>query len=121
MDPKDRIIQKAEKDIAYIGQNGNRNWGKSFKAGFMAAVNFTFDNMWIPVEEMLPEVGANMLSGYVLVYGEEPEFNSKGVDFGLYNAITNSWGTISVNLVVTHWCPIPKLIKSHEEKRVWKQ
>lgn len=62
MTQQERIIQKAEKDIAYIGHDNNRSWGKSFRAGFEGAVPYTLENLWIPSSELLPEPGNNVIA-----------------------------------------------------------
>ena len=55
MTQQERILKLAQEKIGYIGQGGTRQWGKSFKAGFGMAIKFTLENLWIPVEEDLPE------------------------------------------------------------------
>ena len=56
MTQQERIQNLAQEKIAYIDQGGTRQWGKSFKAGFEMAVMFTLENLWISVEEALPEL-----------------------------------------------------------------
>ena len=56
MTQQERMMKLAQERIACIGQGGIRQWGKSFTAGFKMAVKFTLENLWISVDESLPEL-----------------------------------------------------------------
>lgn len=117
MTQQERMMKLAQERIACIGQGGIRQWGKSFTAGFKMAVKFTLENLWISVEEALPELseerrcsavseivlikcanGAITRARYIKIVGEFKTSGWKCVDAG--------FGVGSDK--VTHWMPIPK-------------
>ena len=109
MTQEQRIIQKAEKDICYISSNGSRAWGKSFRGGFETAVKFTLDNLWIPVEERMPETDPETLkSAPVFVRAKGKYFESFYV--ARYSEYFQDWISDSFAVTnVTHWMEIPKV------------
>lgn len=118
MTQQERILKLAQEKIGYIGQGGTRQWGKSFKAGFGMAIKFTLANLWISIDEDLPEFtkkegsaqisepvlikctnGAITRARYFKVGGEVPAEGWKCIDAG--------FGVGGDK--VTHWMPIPAL------------
>lgn len=129
MTQQERILNLAQEQIVCIGQGGTRQWGKSFKAGFKMAVKFTLENLWVSVDESLPELSEERLSEdrrcsaisemvliqcangaitrarYFKIVGEFTTYGWKCVDAG--------FGVGSDK--VTHWMPIPELPKGGEK------
>lgn len=124
MNQQERIQNLAQEQIVCIGQGGTRQWGKSFKAGFEMAVKFTLENLWISVDESLPELpkdfpysavseivlikcanGAITRARYVKIVGEFTTYGWQCVDAGF--GVGND--------KVTHWMPIPELPKEGEK------
>lgn len=118
MTQQERILSLAQEQIACIGQCGIRQWGKSFTAGFKMAVKFTLENLWISVDESLPELpkelpsaavseivlikcvnGAITRARYVKILGDFTTYVWQCVDAGFGIGDDK----------VTHWMPIPKL------------
>ena len=117
MTQQERIQNLAHEQIVCIGQGGTRQWGKSFKAGFKMAVKFTLENLWISVEDSLPELpkelpssavseivlikcvnGAITRARYVKILGDFTTYVWQCVDAGF--GVGND--------KVTHWMPIPE-------------
>lgn len=117
MTQQERMMKLAQERIACIGQGGIRQWGKSFTAGFKMAVKFTLENLWISVEEALPELseerrcsavseivlikcanGAITRARYIKIVGEFKTSGWKCVDAGFGVGDDK----------VTHWMPIPE-------------
>lgn len=120
----ERILKLAHNKIFCIGLSTTRQWGKSFTAGFDTAVKFTLENLWISVDESLPELpkdfpysavseivlikcanGAITRARYVKIVGEFTTYGWQCVDAGF--GVGND--------KVTHWMPIPKLQKGGEK------
>lgn len=117
MTQQERIQNLAQQEVVCIGQSGTRQWGKSFKAGFDIAVKFTLENLWISVEDSLPELpkelpssavseivlikcvnGAITRARYVKILGDFTTYVWQCVDAGF--GVGND--------KVTHWMPIPE-------------
>lgn len=124
MTQQERIMELAREQVVYIGREGARHWGKSFTAGFEMAVRFTLENLWISVDESLPELseerrcsaisemvliqcanGAITRARYFKIVGEFTTYGWKCVDAGF--GVGND--------EVTHWMPIPALPKGGEK------
>lgn len=124
MTQQERILKLAQEKIAYIDQGGTRQWGKSFKAGFEMAIRFTLENLWISVDDSLPELseerrcsavseivlikcanGAITRARYIKIVGEFKTSGWKCVDAGFGVGDDK----------VTHWMPIPELKKGGEK------
>lgn len=114
MNQQQRIVQKAEKEIKIIGPNGVRNCGKTYRAAFEIAVRFTLENLWIPVEEDLPELRYERVSmkwsdkvlvrldnGYIMESAYLKDLKDSGTNMFCWLNIVP--GTNHV----THWMPIP--------------
>jgi hypothetical protein len=115
MTQQERILSLAQEQIACIGQGGIRQWGKSFTAGFKMAVKFTLENLWISVEDDLPEVGDRPFSKRVLILCK-----NGAVTRACYIKLTNSWFCVDAgfgvgNTDVTHWMPFPEPKKGGEK------
>lgn len=114
MKQSERILKLAQEQIAVIRQSGLRGWGKSFTAGFKAAIDFTLENQWIPVKEGLPENRRNVLilldDGDIRVgYHSDKWYWCDGfVSSKKPNGDCNYTSSVSIKCV-THWMPIPKL------------
>lgn len=115
MNQQERIIQSAEEHIVCVSRNG-RGWGKNFRTGFECAVQFTLENLWIPVEEDFPELrheGASMKwsdkvlvrldNGYIMESAYLKDLKDSGINMFCWSNIVP--GTNHV----THWMPIPTL------------
>lgn len=124
MTQQERIIQKAEKEIKVIGRNGIFSIGKTYRAAFEVAVKFTLENLWISVDESLPEFskkidsvqmsklvlikcanGAIARAEYMELSGEVPAKIWHCIDAGFCKEDEK----------VTHWMPIPALPKGGEK------
>lgn len=117
MNQQERILSLAQKQIQIIGTSGAR-FGKTYKAAFELAIRFTLENLWISVDESLPELpkelpsaavseivlikcvnGAITRARYVKILGDFTTYVWQCVDAGF--GVGND--------KVTHWMPIPKL------------
>ena len=124
MTQQERILKLAHNKIFCIGLSAARQWGKSFTAGFDTAVKFTLENLWISVDESLPELpkdfpysavseivlikcanGAITRARYVKIVGEFTTYGWQCVDAGF--GVGND--------KVTHWMPIPELKEGGEK------
>ena len=103
MNQQERIIQSAEEHIVCVSRNG-RGWGKNFRTGFECAVQYTLENLWVSVDEALPEY-------------EETVLVTDGTDIWLTERTLKEW-TDSLGFSehesysferITHWMPIPTL------------
>ena len=118
MNQQERIIKKAEKEVTVIHASTNtaRRYGKIFRMGFVAAVQFTLENLWIPVEEDFPELryeGASMKwsdkvlvrldNGYIMESAYLKDLKDSGINMFCWSNIVP--GTNHV----THWMPIPTI------------
>lgn len=120
MTQQERILKLGQEQIARIGHNGPQQWGKSFKAGFTASIDFTLANLWISVEEDLPELSENdygRISVPVLIQGTNGAI-TKAKYFALSGEVPDEgWLYIDAGFgiiakdKVTHWMPIPALLK----------
>ncbi|MBR5377978.1 MAG: DUF551 domain-containing protein [Bacteroidales bacterium] len=112
-----RLLRLAQKKIVVIGISSTR-FEKTYKAAFELAIKFTLANLWISVDEDLPEFskkddhvqisepvlikcanGAITRARYFTVSGEVPSEGWECIDAG--------FGVGSDK--VTHWMPIPAL------------
>ncbi len=66
MNQQERILSLAKEQIQIVGTSGAR-FGKTYKAAFELAIRFTLENLWISVEDGLPEVGDRPFSKRVLI------------------------------------------------------
>lgn len=116
MTQQERIMKLAQEKIAYLGNRG-RLWGKSFKVGFEGAVRFTLANLWISVDEDLPEfiakVDGAQISKTVIVKCTNGTI-TRAQYVGVSGEVPAScWTTIDAGFCirgkVTHWMPIPEL------------
>jgi hypothetical protein len=117
MNQQERILSLAQEQIQIIGTSGAR-FGKTYKAAFELAIRFTLENLWISVDELLPELpkelpsaavseivlikcvnGAITRARYVKILGDFTTYVWQCVDAGF-----GVWDD-----KVTHWMPIPKL------------
>lgn len=113
----ERIISKAEDKGIIIRASliQARSGGKSVRHGFALGVHFTLNNLWISVEERMPEIIENNHSKYVIVRSR----NRLGESFDIarWDEYFNDW--ISQNsyaiLNVTHWMPIPSVMEGEEK------
>lgn len=122
MNQQDRILKLAQEKIAYIRQGNSRQWGKSFKAGFDIAIRFTLDNLWVSVEDSLPELNRNVLAlnlnGDVLVAfhdGMETWWWCDGFVCGEKANGDKKYSSCCEIDSITHWMPIPKLMEGGEK------
>lgn len=117
MNQQERILSLAQEQIQIIGTSGAR-FGKTYKAAFELAIRFTLENLWISVDELLPELpkelpsaavseivlikcvnGAITRARYVKILGDFTTYVWQCVDAGFGVGDDK----------VTHWMPIPKL------------
>ena len=117
MTQQERILSLAQEQIQIVGTSGAR-FGKTYKAAFELAIRFTLENLWISVDESLPELpkeipsaavseivlikcvnGAITRARYVKILGDFTTYVWQCVDAGF--GVGND--------KVTHWMPIPKL------------
>lgn len=118
-----RLLRLAQKKIVVIGISSTR-FEKTYKAAFELAIKFTLANLWISVDESLPELpkdfpysavseivlikcanGAITRARYVKIVGEFTTYGWQCVDAGF--GVGND--------KVTHWMPIPELPKGGEK------
>lgn len=123
MTQQERILSLAQEQIQIVGTSGAR-FGKTYKAAFELAIRFTLENLWISVEDSLPELpkelpssavseivlikcvnGAITRARYVKILGDFTTYVWQCVDAGF--GVGND--------KVTHWMPIPKLQKGGEK------
>ena len=107
MTQQERILKLAQEQITYIDNRG-RQWGKTFKVGFNGGIRFTLENLWISVEDDLPEVEDRPFSKRVLILCK-----NGAVTIASYFKQNNSWFSVDAgfrvgNNDVTHWMPIPE-------------
>ena len=119
MTHQERILKLAREKIVVFSR-GSMSWGKSFRATFITAIDFTLANLWIPVTEELPEFtqqndyaqksepvlikadsGVITRALYFELKGEVPATGWLCIDAGFRTWSDN----------VTHWMPIPMLKK----------
>lgn len=124
MTQQERILKLAHEKVAYFGTRGARQWGKSLDQAMTIAINFTINNLWISVDDSLPEFtkkvncakiselvliqcknGAITRARYIEVSGEIPIKTWECVDAG--------FGVCDDK--VTHWMPIPVLPEGGEK------
>lgn len=78
---------------------------------FLEGAKFALENQWISVNERLPPEEKDGLSIKVLVV------STKGkIDFSRYDYDMKGWISPVLNIIFTHWFPIPKLPKEQEIK-----
>lgn len=116
MNQQERILSLAQEQIQIVGTSGAR-FGKTYKAAFELAIRFTLENLWISVDESLPELpkelpssavseivlikcvnGAITRARYVKILGDFTTYVWQCVDAGF--GVGND--------KVTHWMPIPE-------------
>ena len=123
MTQQERILSLAQEQIQIVGTSGAR-FGKTYKAAFELAIRFTLENLWISVDESLPELpkdfpysavseivlikcanGAITRARYVKIVGEFTTYGWQCVDAGF--GVGND--------KVTHWMSIPELKEGGEK------
>lgn len=123
MNQQERILNLAQEQIACIGQGGIRQWGKSFKAGFEMAIRFTLENLWISVDDSLPELSeerrCSAVSEIVLIKCVNGAITRARYVKILGDFTTYVWQCVDAGFgvgddKVTHWMPIPKLKEGGE-------
>ena len=73
---------------------------------FLESAKFALENQWISVNERLPPEEKDGLSIKVLVV------STKGkIDFSRYDYDMKGWISPVLDIIVTHWRPIPELPK----------
>lgn len=73
---------------------------------FLEGAKFALENQWISVNERLPPEEKDGLSIKVLVV------STKGkIDFSRYDYDMKGWISPVLDIIFTHWFPIPKLPK----------
>lgn len=73
---------------------------------FLEGAEFAFENQWISVNERLPPEEKDGLSIKVLVV------STKGkIDFSRYDYDMKGWISPVLDIIFTHWFPIPELPK----------
>lgn len=122
MTQQERILKLAQEKIAYFGTNGARQWGKSLTNAMMVAIEFTLNNLWVSVTEELPERNRNVLAlnlnGDVLVAfhdGMETWWWCDGFVCGEKANGDKKYSSCCEIDSITHWMPIPKLMKGGEK------
>lgn len=73
---------------------------------FLEGAKFALENQWISVNERLPPEEKDGLSIKVLV------ISTKGkIDFSRYDYDMKGWISPVLDIIFTHWFPIPELPK----------
>ena len=73
---------------------------------FLEGAKFALENQWISVNERLPPKEKDELSIKVLVV------STKGkIDFSRYDYNMKGWISSVLDVIFTHWFPIPELPK----------
>ena len=73
---------------------------------FLQGAKFALENQWISVNERLPPKEKDELSIKVLVV------STKGkIDFSRYDYNMKGWISSVLDVIFTHWFPIPELPK----------
>ena len=73
---------------------------------FIEGAEFALNNQWISVNERLPPEEKDGLSIKVLVV------STKGkIDFSRYDYDTKGWISAVLDIIFTHWMPIPEVLK----------
>lgn len=105
------VIQKRIEEAAKKAKTDflNRfNWSGNQETGFKKGAVWMLNNLWISVEEALPEVDGHGYSKPVLVMSDTNELL-----VATYSKIYDKWnvvGPVSYHrLVVTHWMTIPQI------------
>ena len=73
---------------------------------FLEGAKFALENQWISVNERLPPEEKDGLSIKVLVVS-----NKGKIDFSRYDYDTKGWISPVLDIIFTHWMPIPELSK----------
>ena len=117
MTQQERIMKLAQEQIQIVGTSGAR-FGKTYKAAFELAVRFTLENLWISVEESLPELPKELpsaaVSEIVLIKCVNGAITRARYVKILGDFTTYVWQCVDAGFGVggdkiTHWMPIPKL------------
>lgn len=74
-----------------------------FASVFLEGAKFALENQWIRVTDRLPEIETDGLSTKVLVVS-----NKGKIHFSRYDYDMEGWISSVLDLVFTHWMPIPK-------------
>lgn len=86
-------------------QKKAEGYGKLAPA-FLEGAKFALENQWISVNERLPPEEKDGLSIKVLVV------STKGkIDFSRYDYDMKGWISPVLDIIFTHWFPIPELPK----------
>lgn len=73
---------------------------------FLEGAKFALENQWISVDDELPPEEGDGLSIKVLVV------STKGkIDFSRYDYDMKGWISPVLDIIFTHWMPIPELSK----------
>ena len=100
MNQQERILKLAQEQITYIGNRG-RQWGKTFTVGFNGGIRFTLENLWISVEEQMPE----KTDEYFVMYNDGDTSYFYCAFFDTDKQMFDK----CIHEFVTHWMPIPTL------------
>lgn len=73
---------------------------------FLEGAKFALENQWIRVADRLPEIETDGLSTKVLVVS-----NKGKIHFSRYDYDMEGWISSILDIVFTHWMPIPELPK----------
>lgn len=77
-----------------------------FASVFLKGAKFALENQWIRVTDRLPEIETDGLSTKVLVVSNKGKIN-----FSRYDYKMEGWISSILDIVFTHWMPIPELPK----------
>lgn len=116
MTQQERILKLAQEKIQIVGTSGAR-FGKTYKAAFELAIRFTLENLWISVEDSLPELPKELpsaaVSEIVLIKCVNGTITRARYVKILGDFTTYVWQCVDAgfgvgNDKVTHWMPIPE-------------
>ena len=112
----ERIISKAEDKGIIIRASviQARSGGKSVRHGFAMGVHFTLNNLWISVDEDLPEMNTEtMRSNKMLVRSQGRLYETFYT--AVYDKFSEEWTDGDYVITnVTHWMPIPSVMEGEE-------
>lgn len=123
MNQQERILKLAQEKIQIVGTSGAR-FGKTYKAAFELAIRITLENLWISVDESLPELPKELpsaaVSEIVLIKCVNGAITRARYVKILVDFTTYVWQCVDAGFgvgddKVTHWMPIPKLKEGGEK------